>query len=338
MNEKENFDYFCVSGYGWSGSSAVVDILKEFDGCVEPDIEFRTIKDPYGIRDLYTKLVEKEINDNEAIKDFLWLSNHFFHKQIRFFGLTVGLNYREKIGKHYMEATQKFVEKLVAHKYESCSWFFLDFKRTKGEILKRKIMHRIFRKNPPNETIYFSHPTDEEFVKYAQEFIDDIFRPVVAKKGRENDSHVILDQGISTQNFLQEMRFVRNSKMIVVDRDPRDQIADLMTQNVFLGVDFKKTHDPSKFVESFKFRRKNLAELRANPDVLILHFEDLLFNYEDSLKKIMNFLILNPGDHTKKKQLFNPEISRKNYGMWKTLLSKDESDLIANELKEYLVQ
>ena len=56
MNE---FDYIIVAGYGWSGSSAIVDILREFEDCMVPDVEFRMIKDPYGVHDLYDNLVEK---------------------------------------------------------------------------------------------------------------------------------------------------------------------------------------------------------------------------------------------------------------------------------------
>ena len=43
-----------TAGYGYSGSSAVVDLLKEYDNCdsISDNFEFRLIKDPGGLEDL----------------------------------------------------------------------------------------------------------------------------------------------------------------------------------------------------------------------------------------------------------------------------------------------
>ena len=68
--------YICVSGYGWSGSGAVVDLLQEFEGYVSLDIEFRLIKDAYGISDLENFLVYNwdVLRSDKAVKDFLWFT------------------------------------------------------------------------------------------------------------------------------------------------------------------------------------------------------------------------------------------------------------------------
>ena len=46
------FDFICVSGYGKSGSSACINLLKEFEFVDGPDKEFRIAKDPHGLIDL----------------------------------------------------------------------------------------------------------------------------------------------------------------------------------------------------------------------------------------------------------------------------------------------
>ena len=65
--------YVCVLGYGWSGSSAVVDLLKEFEENWDPEVEFRILKDPHGVMDLEHTLVDQwdALNVDIAIRDFL---------------------------------------------------------------------------------------------------------------------------------------------------------------------------------------------------------------------------------------------------------------------------
>ena len=66
-------NYIIVAGYGWSGSSALVDLFKEFENVIVPDVEFRLIKDPYGLSQLETVLTEKWdfINSDAAINDYM---------------------------------------------------------------------------------------------------------------------------------------------------------------------------------------------------------------------------------------------------------------------------
>ena len=61
-----------VAGFFGSGSSAVVDLLKEFKGFNECDAEIRFVKDPYGISQLENALVNQWelVNSAAAIADF----------------------------------------------------------------------------------------------------------------------------------------------------------------------------------------------------------------------------------------------------------------------------
>ena len=70
-----NMMFINVSGFFTSGSSAVVDLLKEFDDTYECKAEVRIIKDPYGISQLEHSLVDswELINSSAAIMDFLKL-------------------------------------------------------------------------------------------------------------------------------------------------------------------------------------------------------------------------------------------------------------------------
>jgi len=46
---KDKIKFIAVSGYGWSGSSAVVDLFRELENVKCVDTEFRLIRDPYGV-------------------------------------------------------------------------------------------------------------------------------------------------------------------------------------------------------------------------------------------------------------------------------------------------
>jgi hypothetical protein len=79
-------NFILVQRYGWSGS-------REFDSCQEPGVEFRIVKDPYGIDDLYHNLVDRggTFNSDMAIRDFLWCMDKTNRKETHF---QVGLNWK----------------------------------------------------------------------------------------------------------------------------------------------------------------------------------------------------------------------------------------------------
>ena len=49
-------EFISVSGYGWSGSSAYISLLKEFRDFDCIDKEFRMIKDPFGLLGMMSQL------------------------------------------------------------------------------------------------------------------------------------------------------------------------------------------------------------------------------------------------------------------------------------------
>ena len=106
----KDLDFFLVAGYGWSGSSAVVDLLSEYISTGELGTEFRLIKDPYGINDLFYNMVTKAdpLNYDTAIKDFMWYAKKLFNKPNRFL-LETGLDYGNFFGKEFMYNTKNYI-------------------------------------------------------------------------------------------------------------------------------------------------------------------------------------------------------------------------------------
>ena len=54
----DKITYLAIGGYFYSGSSAVVDLLKEYRGFYESGSEIRIINDPYGLIQLERALIE----------------------------------------------------------------------------------------------------------------------------------------------------------------------------------------------------------------------------------------------------------------------------------------
>ena len=72
--------------------------------------------------------------------------------------------------------------------------------------------------------------------------------------------------------------------------------------------------------------------------VLRIHFEDLVYNYEDTLNLLYDFLNINSDMHKVNKcKIFNPSMSRKNTQIYKinTCLKK-ETEIIEKRLSKYI--
>lgn len=329
------FDYFLVAGYGWSGSSAVVDLLKEYVNTFEADIEFRLIKDPYGIDNLYNNIFFKgdPLNYDTAIRDFIWYARKLYHtpKKLSF---EAGLGYEQFFGKEFILTTDNYINSITDYKYTSTWWMF-DFKKTKYEILKRKIKNKILRDKVNNDKMFLITISEEEFIQKTKTYINNLFYSYAEKY---NVRHIVLDQAVAIVNCIQEMRYIDECKLIIVDRDPRDIYADLLNGKNLLGYDLSETRDANKYVKwHHAWRRKN-SQFINDPRILFLNFEDLVISYKSTVEKIEDFLGLKSEQHVKKKVFFNPDLSKKNIGIWKDILSEAELNILDNELKEYYVQ
>ena len=325
--------YVPVLGYGWSGSSAVVDFLREFSVTWEPGIEFRLIKDPYGLMDLKYNLIDRwePLNADIAIKNFLWFAYHLSIKSGRF-KLTNGMGYESVWGDKFLDITNNFVKKLSPFQYES-NWHFLDFQQSKSTVLFKKVKCRLLpnlRKEIPK--LYYADCKETEFCQWCKEYIDTLMACII----QDNKKFIVLDQAVPIQNIEVAEDYFINYKAIVVDRDPRDQYVDLINSNMLIGADIKKTHDVDKFINWFLPYRKNQEEIKKMRNVKFIYFEKLILDYEKTSNDIMNFLGLDESQHIAKGTRLKPEISAKNIGLWKKYPYPDEIKYIEEKLKAYI--
>ena len=101
--------YILVNGYTATGSSAVVDLLQEFNHMYVPPHEFRLLCDPFGIIDLDREINNSVdcLNDDISIRSFQWLTKKYF-KTAKRFG-TIGLNYEKDFTKNIRVVTDEYI-------------------------------------------------------------------------------------------------------------------------------------------------------------------------------------------------------------------------------------
>lgn len=336
MNEKM---FINVSGFITSGSSAVVDLLKEFDGTYECEAEIRIIRDPYGICDLESAVVEnwQLINSTAAVFDFLEMCK----KCSRTGGGKIpwarfGLSYNKTISKDFMEITKKYVDELTSYTYLADFYHIKSKKRYYKYVIDRcragldKVTDgkiKPSKKNIPK--CYFIKPTQEQFNIATQNYFEELYSEQF-KIGK----YIILDQAVSPNNPTVIHRYFKNAKMIVVDRDPRDMFID----DIFnWGERFFDDMHTKESGYKYALRQKALRGNRIDdPDILYVRFEDVILKYEETTKKIMDFLGFSEKDHVRKREFLQVERSSKNVGIWKAKYEeyKEAIDAIVAEVPE----
>jgi len=325
-----NFSFVGVSGYGWSGSGAVVDLLKEVDGFCVPSFEFRLIKDPYGIIDLETFLVQnwEVIRHDTAIHDFLWYCHVLNRKVSKFSGY--GLDLGEKLNVDFIAETQTYISNLTKLNYYGKTMVY-DYKLSLSAFLINKIMRKLgLRKN--NKKMYLSRPGQTEFLIETRRYLFNLFK----NYARDNKLRfIVLDQAIPTINIDKAMRYFDEIKLIIVDRDPRDIFVDLVNQKTLIGPELLNEDAAEKYILWHKTLRVNSEYLNNNvksKNVLRLQFENLVLDYDQCIKEIISFLGTEM-NHIDKQLFFKPEESRKNIGLWKNYPHQGQMNQIYKELQ-----
>lgn len=323
-------NYILTAGYGWSGSSAIVDLLKEYDTIEEPNVEFRLIKDPYGLADLKYHITKNwdALTVDTAIKDFLWYADCLSRRPMSKFSLSDGLDYNKKIGSNFMEETHNFVNEIVSYSYQS-DWWMSNFKKTKYEVLTRKVANKLHLKQD-KPIMYFSQCTEEQFDCAAKKYLDSLFSAY-------SDKVILLDQAVPAQHPEMAFDFFDNAKILIVDRDPRDIYVDLINGKGLIGLELSNSHDVDKYISWHHAYRQKLDTIKKLNYVKLLQFEKTVLDYDKSVREIELFLNLSDKNHIAPKQLFNPEKSAKNIGIWKDYPYQNEIKAIEKGLSEFLI-
>lgn len=324
-----------LCGFGWSGSGAYHDLLKEYDGVCSPtndDWEFSFIWLPDGLYDLEYKLCKKHcrIFDSElAIKRFLEISKIFGDKHNVF-------KYDRYLQRPFYDQCKEYVDKLIQFKLKAYG-----FNQRLHPTVKDRII-LLYNKVVRNILPYFLAKTvvienykqlmvsynPSNFLSITQDFVESILSQIRSN----NDKILLLNQSLPPdQPNLFDHFFKESHKTIIIRRDPRDTF---ITIKKLTGKPLPVPQDVNDFIV---FYRKTIAETII-PDsdlILSLNFEDIIYNYEETVAIVENFA--NPGKHISPFSFFDPKKSINNTQL-KYLYPefKTEIEAIERELSDFL--
>ena len=327
-----------VTGCYGTGSSAVTDLIREFEGisCVS-DSEIRILHDPDGVSDLEYSLIENpnRHNSSQSIKRFkkrMYELDHiwFVRRFSRYFG------------KGFLKAADRYVDELTVLNYHG-TWHYDEYDRGRLFFILSRLLNKAELsaskklKMPPhswgliskNEDAYLTITEEDAFLNATKRFVNNLCR-LIQNGGTD---FYFIDQFIPPSNFSRYLRYAPDIRAVLVERDPRDLY--LMEKAVW-GGGVAPTDSVKKYCQWYRWTR-NLYEKTPLPEqVILIRFEDLIFNYEETKNRIIEHFGIQGLLHQKALQYFVPEKSVVNTQVWKKIQKyKREITYIEHELKQY---
>ena len=332
-------------GYTATGSSALVHLLKEYSNCYDVDsknYEHNILYVPNGMFDLEDVLLNNNsmYRSDAALNAFYKEMKNLNDNDYDWFG-----GYKKRFGNRFMEIVDEFISSLIIYSRDGGWSYDHQFKFSVGNVIKdiakkcigkdvKRFGYRIDIKGHDNITNY-SFPTEEEFYRAGRKFIDNYFEMVGYKKNRI----YVFDQFIEPWQLYRINRYFDDDiRFVVFDRDPRDTF--LLHKYIWSQSHpyYLMPNDVKEFVD-FYSRMYEMEKWIDDPRILRVRFEDLIYNYSDSVNMIEQFIgkeLL--GEHKYQKEFFNPDISIKNTqlftidGKW----NEEVSTMIDSELSKHI--
>lgn len=325
-----------VCGYGATGSSAIVGMLKEyeeFNVCDKAEIQEAFRID--GLQDLEYHLVKqysRHISGDVAIKRFKESIGYYKTPIVK----------KTIPPKEYTRLSIDYIDSLIQG-----SWYGIDNidYNTKSPLYNLIVL--LFKKLVfPNYERITGHPYNhwparqmylsicpENFYEKTREYTNNLINSVSRNDGKP----VVFDQLFEGNNPENSFPFFDEPMAIVVDRDPRDLWLVAKYAKKALGeARFMPREDVKVFVEYYKRLRAN--QKKENTDrVLFIQFEDAIYNYDEVERKLEQFLKCSR--HTNKRKYFKPDISINNTQLFNNPQYADcaeEIRYIERSLGEYL--
>lgn len=325
------------TGYMGSGSSAITDLISEYEGydADNGSFEYVFLHCPNGLFDLEDKLLKgnNALRSDEALHTFRQEMKELYERKYWWPG-----NYKNKISKDFLNITDEFVNSLI--EFEPNYYWYYQEKLDFVSFLKmalRKIMMvvsggKIILKKPlTHPQMWLSMPDEKEFYDKAKIYLDRIWEELGI-----NNKNLILDQLLLPFNLERmEHYFGDNAECFVVERDPRDVF--ISNKYVWTKQDCPIPYptDVSEFCSMYKKMRR-MEGKPSNSHIHVFQFEDLIYKYDECVARVQDILGITAEKHTSAKSMFNPNKSIHNTQLFRKPEYADEMEIIQKELKEYL--
>lgn len=321
-------------GFSATGSSAVVDYLKEFDeNVVKDDFEFTLAYRADGLQDLRFHLNEGAMRlygCRVALKRFIKLYKGYTCREYR----------RDTNGK-FVDLSSKYLEELIQVSWVStpspvinpfkcyCVRVFRKLKLFRFIFEVEKYLGHEVQIFPLEKMLVSINPSD--FDKKTRNYV----MAILDAMGRDSQKNIVLDQPFCGNNPQAAFPYFENPKAIVVDRDPRDYYCFIKKFLYPKGRRQLPCRNVEDFVTFYRKERENMPYMLEDSRILRIQFEDLIYRYDETTQRICDFCGL---DHSKRvRKIFDPELSKNNTQVFKRYPELlEDVKYIEDHLKEFL--
>lgn len=305
-----------VNGFGYSGSGAVVDLLREYDsthviGFVDDEgsVASRDFKcDEVDVLRLAGGLfeVEKYIGSNNVFQNDVLL-----HRVVALF-----------------ENSDIYKNNPSVRTY--CFAFMSHISEVLTDSPSVQDYNQHINLRGANDILFLKEFTTAEYRNWCRKLLNSIFS--VIRQATGDKPILILDQIVNDFEFDTELYkdYIPNLKNIMVYRDPRDVY--LFAKKANIG------WIPHKSADVFvKWYKKLIKLFNINEQKLyqVIQFEKLIEDYDEVVASVEQFVGLQAHEHTKKGTCLAASKSQANIKLWqKEKFNKNEYDTIYVQLQE----
>lgn len=336
-----------TTGFYKTGSTAVFELLKEYDSCTtgiigDSEYEHLLLYTPNGLFDLEDKLLlgNNIHRSDEALRSFKMEMQRLNDNNFVWFG-----DYKKITNNKFMPLVEEFVESITDVKL-NCNWSY-DYLYTRFSVkhllgsIKNVLLRRPVNGDFSKKIIFrnkkdtrYSYCTAEEFYKNAEEFFSNYCKLI----NNSPDKLLILDHCMLPGNVHRTDNYLKNLKTIIVDRDPRDVYMHVMKEIENGNFNSRIPYVVTEFVLFWKkFREISKTDQREN--TLTIRYEDLFYKYDETVGKIEAFCGIEKSSHVKRYMYFNPDNANKYIQTFKNYSKYNkEINYIERELSEYLYE
>jgi hypothetical protein len=326
--------YVIVAGYVATGSSVVNDLLKEVDGYLDFEDEFKLFREDSGILDLERSLIRdwNWLKSGKAVERFYSLCEKFVSHACPPY------KYEVTFDKDFMKHIQQFIDEITETKILYGSSMFVLDKRTKYKFEYRNRLLSYQVSYPEYKELNFVDITQQEFCQAVQRMIDNMFSSYSDEK-QGGYSSIILDQGLPPAAADRVSDFFPQGKCFVINRDPRDTALSMIQRRKAMGTELVRNLDADLYSRWYKKVHLDW-QTSTNPNVAYFRYEDLILDYENCKNRIFDMLDISPEMHTQQYKYFDPKVSATRIGKWKNFkedfCSKEEWYAFCEKVHEAL--
>lgn len=316
-----------AAGLGSTGSSALVDLLKEVEGFYSMDDEFRLFVDPGGLVNLRDAIVENWsiFQTDVAIRNFIKMVSDISR---RHFGPYTGLNHSKYFDGVLSRELEVFINNICDLQFRGM-WYGID------NVFIRKLNRFSFLRKSKigSKKMYVGKLlTEEEFSKHVTTFIDRLVSYVLEKN---NKQFFCFNENLSCMFPEKIFNMLPESKIVLVIRDPKDVYMDSLRVQwpaIPEGTDEFIKWQILVYKGWMKVKERFAAYPNAEQLLKVIKFEDLILNNDETTREIFEFLGIQESDHTNKGKFLIPEKSKKNISQWTGKMPKEVARKFDKEL------